>query len=236
MSIVLVDAPKPLEEAERAVLARLGLPVVSASPATAADAVRQVRARAVLVAEGSGDVAALCQAVRATGVRAPILLLTDDDGPEAQARARAAGADAPLARPLTRPRLGRRLRAFLGGGRGGVESRDNARVPVRVPVLFGPAAPDLAGYLYNLSRTGLFVMSDRTFPPGTLLQLRLQLPNSQREFAGTGRVVWVSLSEAGAAPGRPPGMGIEFADLPPDTRGLIELLVARLCREGHAAG
>lgn len=239
MSIVLVETPVPLQEAERAAVARLGLPLVTATPESLAETLRQGRARLVLVSERCEAIGALCRAVReaAGGAQVPILLVCEDEGPDAQARARAFGADGIVARPLSRARLARRLRAYLGGGAGGVESRHDARVPVRVPLLFGLSEPDLTGYLYNLSRSGLYLMSDRIFPPGTVLQLRLQLPNSRREFAGTGRVVWANREEEGGAPpapARPPGMGVEFVELPPDTRSLIDLLVARLCRQGYA--
>jgi uncharacterized protein (TIGR02266 family) len=237
MVILLVDPSKPARELEKAALARFGFPVVAVAPDCLDDALRQVRPRLVLVAERGVDAASICQAVRRLpGPEAvPILLLTDDDGSEADARARRAGADAALARPLTRLRLARRLRPWLGAG-APHEARDCARVPVRVPLLYGLSATDLTGYLYNLSRTGLYVMTDRTFPPGTMLKLRLQLPNSRREFTGTARVVWVNRpDDAGApAPARPPGMGVEFVELPPDTRNLVHLLVARLCGHGYA--
>lgn len=240
MSILLIDASKPLQELEKAALARFGLPVVACAPDRLGDTLRQARAHLVLLSERCENVAGLCRQVRGTpGCESvPVLLVTDGEGPEAQARARACGADAALGRPFTRARLGRRLRGYLGGGDGGVESRDNARVPIRVPLLYGVGQADHTGYLYNLSRTGLYVMGERTFPTGTALALRLQLPNSRREFQGTGRVVWVNPSGAkGAAmPGRPPGMGIEFVTLPPDTRNLVDLLVARLVRHGHATG
>ncbi len=240
MSILLVDASKPLQELEKAALARFGLPVVACAPDRVGDMLRQARARLVLVSERCENVAALCRAVRTSPgfETVPVLLVTDDEGVEAQARARACGADAALGRPFTRGRLGRRLRAYLGAGEGGVESRDNARVPLRVPLLYGVGQADLTGYLFNLSRTGFYLMAERTFAPGTELSLRFQLPNSRREFQGTGKVVWVNRGgESGAmAPGRPPGMGIEFGVLPFDTRNLVDLLVARLVRHGHAAG
>jgi uncharacterized protein (TIGR02266 family) len=240
MSILLVDASKPLQELEKAALARFGLPVVTSAPERVGDTLRQARARLVLLSERCEDVAGLCRVVRAApGFESvPVLLVTEDEGPEAQARARACGADAALGRPFTRARLGRRLRGYLAGGAGGVESRDNARVPVRVPLLYGVGQADVTGYLYNLSRTGLYLMGERTFARGTDLVLRLQLPNSRREFQGTGRVVWVNpVGTHGApAPSRPPGMGIEFVSLPPHTRNLVDLLVARLVRHGHAVG
>ncbi len=237
MAILLVDPSKPTRELQKATLAHFGLPVVAVAPGCLGDTLRHVRPRVVLVAERGVDAAAICQVIRRLPgpESVPILLLTDDEGSEADARARRAGADAALARPLTRLRLARRLRPWLGAG-ASHEARDCARVPVRVPLLFGLSAADLTGYLYNLSRTGLYLMTDRTFPPGTMLQLRLQLPNSRREFTGTGRVVWGNRpDDAGApAPARPPGMGIEFVALPPDTLNLVHLLVARLCRQGHA--
>lgn len=240
MSILLVDASKPLQELEKAALARFGLPVVTCAPERLGDTLRQARARLVLLSERCEDPAGLCRTVRQSPgfETVPILLVTGDEGPEAQARARACGADAALGRPFTRARLGRRLRSYLAGGPGGVESRDSARVPVRVPLLYGVGRADVTGYLYNLSRTGLYVMGERTFPPGTELVLRLQLPNSRREFDGSGRVVWVNPpgTQAAASPGRPPGMGIEFVSLPPQTRSLVDLLVARLIRHGYAVG
>lgn len=237
MAILLVDSSKPARELEKAALARFGLPVVAVAPGRLGDTLRQVRPRVVLVAERGSDAVSICQAVRRLPGPDPIpvLLVTDDEGPGADARARHAGADASLPRPLTRLRLAQWLRPWLGGG-AAHEARDCARVPVRVPLLFGLSAPDVAGYLYNLSRTGLYVMTDRTFPPGTLVQLRLRLPNSRREFAGTARVVWVNRPGQAdvPAPAVPPGMGLEFAELPPETRNLVHLLVARLCRQGHA--
>lgn len=240
MALVLVDASKPVRELEKAALARLGLAVVTTAPGDLARTLRQVHPSLVLVAERGVDAPAVCREVRQQpGLAAvPILLLTDDDGPQAEARARAAGASGALPRPLTWRRLAEQLRPWLRSDEPAHGRRESVRVRLRIPLRYGLELADLTGYLYNLSRSGLYIMTERVFPRGTRLVLSLRLPNSQREYPACGRVVWVNHpgEPPVPAPGRPPGMGIEFTELPPATRNLIHLLVARLTRQGCRAG
>lgn len=70
----------------------------------------------------------------------------------------------------------------------------------------------------DLSEGGAFLRADLLFEVGEALDLELPLPTGEVLKAG-GRVVRVA---RGREPSAPTGMGIEFTDLSPEARRLIQ--------------
>ena len=81
----------------------------------------------------------------------------------------------------------------------------------------------------DINEGGLFIPSDRPKPPGTEVSMRFTLPGSERIVETSGRVVRVSDGEGT----EPPGMGIEFDPLSPETSSGVDQLI-RSMRTGMA--
>lgn len=72
----------------------------------------------------------------------------------------------------------------------------------------------------DLSVGGAFLVADLLFEVGEVLSLSFTLPESERKVQARGKVKWVSRGEEG---GKPPGMGVEFLNLPTDVRDELEV-------------
>ena len=75
-------------------------------------------------------------------------------------------------------------------------------------------------YVTNISRTGAFIKTRNPLPVGTKVNLRFTVLHEDMETVeGTGEVVRVQND--------PPGVGVIFSELAPDSAALIERLLAR---------
>jgi len=106
------------------------------------------------------------------------------------------------------------------------ERRRHPRAPVDllVGVKFDSVQHFLAVYAEDLSESGMFLRSEHAGPlrePGQTMELRFDAGN-RRIVEGRARVVRVLEP---TAPGRPGGIAIEFIDLDPASRKLIEAIV-----------
>jgi uncharacterized protein (TIGR02266 family) len=72
----------------------------------------------------------------------------------------------------------------------------------------------------DLSVGGAFLVADLLFEVGEILSLSFALPVTERIVQARGKVKWVSRGEEG---GKPPGMGVEFLDLPANAREELEI-------------
>ncbi len=75
-------------------------------------------------------------------------------------------------------------------------------------------------YVTNLSRSGAFIKTRMPLAVGTRVDLRFTVLHEDMEtIEGVGEVVRVQND--------PPGVGVVFAELTPDSQSLIERLLAR---------
>lgn len=81
----------------------------------------------------------------------------------------------------------------------------------------------------NLSPGGMFIRSTEPQPPGTVFDFELTLEGEPRLIHGIGEVAWAREVDEGFD--RPPGMGVRFLSLEPESRALIERLVAERLEE-----
>ena len=82
---------------------------------------------------------------------------------------------------------------------------------------FSTVEEHLSEYVMNVSRTGAFIRSRDPLPIGTRVNLKFSLILDEIEvIEGVGEVVRVSQS--------PPGMGVTFRKLSPESQALIERL------------
>jgi len=112
-----------------------------------------------------------------------------------------------------------------------------ARVPIKTPVYFDGAEPQIVGFSVDLSPSGIYVRTPTPLDAGMRCALAFPLPGTNENVHVIGRVVRsVPPKETRAeAPGREPGMGIEFERFGPEDRQAIEAyLHTVLSRRGSA--
>lgn len=92
----------------------------------------------------------------------------------------------------------------------GDDRRRSPRFAARIKVSF-PSVDDLVtAYTADLSRGGLFVAASVQLPPGTEVQLSLELADGSAPARIPARVAYVLGPELAAAQAREPGMGMQF--------------------------
>lgn len=113
------------------------------------------------------------------------------------------------------------------------DTRKDKRAPISLKVRFKSATLDefIEQYSVDISRGGIFIKSKSPMSVGTLLKFEFRLKDESRLIHGVGRVVWKRESENEA--GKAPGMGIKFIKMDPDSRSLVEQMVAK---RGDAPG
>ncbi|MBC7172047.1 MAG: TIGR02266 family protein, partial [Polyangiaceae bacterium] len=106
------------------------------------------------------------------------------------------------------------------------DTRRDKRAPVSLKVRFKSATLDefREQYSIDLSRGGLFIKSKSPMAVGTLLKFEFQLKDKSRLIHGVGRVVWVREAEA-STESAPPGMGIKFIKMDPESRALVQDII-----------
>jgi molecular chaperone DnaK len=108
------------------------------------------------------------------------------------------------------------------------DKRDLPRVPIdlQVRLSFGSIDDFIERYAVNVSRGGVFVRTREQKPIGTEVNLDLQLEDGADAIRGKGIVVWTTVPSAPGEPDQGPGMGIKFTELDPESRALVDLIVA----------
>jgi len=116
----------------------------------------------------------------------PVIVLAGSDDPEDRGRAIRAGAEEVLPKPIARVTLVQAVNRVMRvpGFRG------LPRITVEAPIEFAFDDQHDNGMVRNLSRGGLFLETAREIPTDKELQLRFELPDNQRTFEPTAKVVW----------------------------------------------
>ncbi|MEM7448758.1 MAG: TIGR02266 family protein [Myxococcota bacterium] len=106
------------------------------------------------------------------------------------------------------------------------DTRKHKRAPVSMRVRFKSATVDefIEQYSTDISRGGIFIKSKSPMSVGTLLKFEFQLKDQSRLIHGVGRVVW-QRDPSGSTEALPPGMGIKFIKMDPESRGLVQQIV-----------
>lgn len=113
------------------------------------------------------------------------------------------------------------------------DTRKDKRAPISIKVRFKSATLDefIEQYSLDISRGGIFIKAPKPMAVGTLLKFEFRLKDDSRLIHGVGRVVWNRDEDSSS--GKPPGMGIKFIKMDPESRALVEQMVAR---RGDAPG
>jgi uncharacterized protein (TIGR02266 family) len=102
-----------------------------------------------------------------------------------------------------------------------MSERVSQRIPYTVQVEFRTASSFLVAYSLNVSRGGLFLETDQEVPIGAAVMLEFLVPGIGSTEAG-GHVTW--RRGRGSLDG-PPGIGIEFEEVPAGLGETIDRLV-----------
>ena len=77
----------------------------------------------------------------------------------------------------------------------------------------------------NLSQTGIFVRASDPAPVGSRIHFEYTIGNNVRVLRGIGIVRWARRPADAQEPDKPPGMGLEFIDLDPQSDAFISQIV-----------
>jgi len=102
-----------------------------------------------------------------------------------------------------------------------MSQRGSQRIPYTVQVEFRTASSFLVAYSLNVSRGGLFLETEQEVPIGAAVTLQFVVPGMGSTEAG-GHVTW--RRGPGSTDG-PPGIGIEFEEVPAELGETIDRLV-----------
>ena len=110
------------------------------------------------------------------------------------------------------------------GDTSGDERRRHERVALKIPVDYTSVDAFFTEFSSNVNEGGMFVEMEDAPDLGTQVQLEFDLPGHNEPIQVEGRVAWTSDGKDGS----PPGVGIEFQNLPPDARETINSIVRKL--------
>lgn len=79
----------------------------------------------------------------------------------------------------------------------------------------------MANYSVNISSGGVFLETVRILPVDTMLIVKFKLPHTDPIITCNARVAWTNEPEGLSKFNLPPGMGLQFLDLPPENLRVI---------------
>jgi CheY-like chemotaxis protein len=187
------------------------------------------RADLVLLRERMTDATAVdgCARIRAHSVTrsVAVIVLLDEDTPEARERCQLAGAVAALAPQASGEELMRAVASALN---------IPARRTVRMTVMLSTAATrETLGRAVDISEGGLGLEVDRPYPVDTAMRLRFQLPGERKGILCGARVRWVDTRGDAVY-----ALGLQFTDFAPEHRDALHGYLDRALAapaERHAA-
>jgi uncharacterized protein (TIGR02266 family) len=110
----------------------------------------------------------------------------------------------------------------------GANRRRHERVSLKIPVDYTSVDAFFTEFSSNINEGGMFVEMENAPELGRQVQLQFDLPGYEESVQVEGRVAWMSDGKDGS----PPGVGIEFQNLPGDVRDTINRVVRKLRKQG----
>ncbi len=96
---------------------------------------------------------------------------------------------------------------------------------VRIQLRYPDEATFIQRYAPNVTRGGIFLASRTPHPVGTVIGFEVAVLQGPPMLAGTGKVTWVREFNPDE-PQRAHGMGVQFRELAPECRPLLDKLLA----------
>ena len=103
--------------------------------------------------------------------------------------------------------------------------RKEERARVKIRISFKKASDFFRAYIGNLSGGGLFIKTTKSLQVGTISDLEFTLPDSNQVICTTGKVAWTRSKDMSTEK-IPPGMGIQFIDMNPEDKRLLQNYIA----------
>ncbi len=94
-----------------------------------------------------------------------------------------------------------------------VDRRADPRIAVELEVNFESLDEFVSAYTHDVSRTGLFVPTDKFLPMGAVVALSVKLPDRDKPIRAIARVAYILDGQKALQRGRKPGLGMEFLDV-----------------------
>lgn len=118
----------------------------------------------------------------------------------------------------------------------GTDRRRAPRFAARIKVRFRSVEELVTAYTDDISRGGLFVTSTHQLPPGSRVQLQMELPDEGPAARVPAEVAYTLSPEEAEKTGRQPGMGMKFleADIAPLAARIAVFLSATVDAEEQA--
>ena len=108
------------------------------------------------------------------------------------------------------------------------EQRKRARVPKTLKVSYPTPKGFVDNHISNLSVGGLFVKTSEPLNLGEKLNLKIFLPDKEKELELSGEVIWTNREERMTPEGKlPPGMGVKFLTLSTKDKIRISINILR---------
>jgi len=105
----------------------------------------------------------------------------------------------------------------------GFSSRIEPRVPKALSLSYKDKSSFLKAYSTNISKGGLFIKTSDPLPQGTLINLRLQLPDLKEFLKIESLIAWINKKE------KPPaGMGLQFINMSENDNKLLQAYIKAL--------
>lgn len=108
------------------------------------------------------------------------------------------------------------------------------RASLRGKVKYGPITPSFEGLCMSLGMGGMYIESDKLFPPSVHLVVSFPLPGRTKSIEVKGFIVYSLKKGEGSGKCRGPGMGVKFTEVnPEDERHIHDYVVmkGRILRE-----
>ncbi len=165
------------------------------------------------------DGAQVCEGIRRDPRTShiPVMILTPGEDPDPQGRFRRAGCTSLVRRGEGRDRLLEEVARLLG-----VPRRRDVRVPCEFTAGIAQRGAAFAGFVENLSDTGMFLTAARGFERGMALRIAFDLPHD-----GTGVRVLGEVARAEEIDMARWGIGIQFLEMDPVSREALGAFLAR---------
>jgi type IV pilus assembly protein PilZ len=106
--------------------------------------------------------------------------------------------------------------------------RKSERLQHELLVAYRTVGSFITDWAVNISRGGIFINTRNPMPVGTIVKLKISLPDAAFPFDLTGKVIRMAPHIEG---GETPGMGIEFVDIDEDKAVRLERFVDVLRRD-----
>ena len=97
---------------------------------------------------------------------------------------------------------------------------------VRIQLRYPDEATFIQRFAPNVTRGGIFLASRNPHPVGAVVRFEIAIVKALPLLWGTGRVTWVREFNP-EEPQRAHGMGVQFLQVAPDCRPMLELLLGR---------